>query len=101
MNDDFSGRGNFVIQGRVEADVALEARDITVAPSGSVHADIRGTTICVEGEVHGDLVGLESITIRPSGRVRGDVRAPRVYMESGARLSGSITTAAGPGRDTL
>ncbi len=92
LNGDFTGRGNFIIQGRVEADVALEARDVTVAPTGSVRADIYGATICVEGEVHGNLIGLESVVIRPSGRVHGNVTAPRVNLERGGRLSGSITT---------
>ena len=93
MNGDFKGRGNFIIQGRVESDVALQARDVTVARTGSVRADIHGATICVEGEVHGNLVGLESVVIRSSGRVRGDVTAPRVNLERGGRLLGSITTA--------
>lgn len=92
LNGDFTGRGNFIIQGRVEADVALEARNVTIAPTGSVRADIHGSTICVEGEVHGNLVGLESVVIRPSGRVRGDVVSPRVNLERGCHLEGSITT---------
>ena len=92
LNGDFTGRGNFIIQGRVEADVALEARDVTVARSGSVRADIHGARIYVEGEVHGNLVGLESVVIRPSGRVRGDVTAPTVNLERGGRLLGSIDT---------
>lgn len=94
LNGDFTGRGNFIIQGRVEADVALEARDVTVSKTGSVRADIHGATICVEGEVQGNLVGLESVVIRPSGRVRGDVIAPSVNLERGGRLLGTITTAA-------
>ena len=93
LNGDFTGRGNFIIQGRVEADVALEARDVTVARTGSVLADIHGATICVEGEVHGDLFGAESVVIRRSGRVYGNVTAPMVNLERGGRLSGSITTA--------
>ena len=91
MNGDFASRGNFIIQGRVEADVALEVRDVTVAKTGSVRADIHGASIFVEGEVHGNLFGEERVVIRRSGRVHGNVVAPEVNLEYGGRLQGSVS----------
>ena len=51
-----------------------------------------GKTIHVEGEVVGNLNASKQIVIHRSGYVRGNITVPRLSLEDGARIKGSIDT---------
>lgn len=90
VKGDLSGEEDLTIQGRVEGKVDLKKNNVTIGRQGRVKADIYGKVIVVEGDVQGNLFGGEKITIRQSGNVRGNLTAPRVTLEDGARLKGSV-----------
>jgi cytoskeletal protein CcmA (bactofilin family) len=81
---------NLVIEGEVEGTITLKDHELTVGPSGRIHANINAKIIKIDGLVDGDIVAKEKVVISKSGNVRGNVVAPRVILEDGGRFKGSI-----------
>ncbi len=99
INGEISGEEDILIEGSVEGLINLKKNVVTVAASGKVKAAIYGMVIHVEGEVTGDLFGTERIVVHKSGKVTGNITSPRISLEDGARLKGSISTE-GTGAET-
>ncbi len=111
VKGEVSGAEDLLIEGRVHGKVTVHEHSVRVAGSGRVEADIVGRSITVDGEVVGNLVAEECVAIRKTGRVQGNLTAPRVILENGAKLRGSVDmqpeksspkqpTAAAPGSTT-
>jgi len=92
VNGEISGEEDILIEGNVEGLINLKKNVVTIAASGRVKAAIYGMVIHVEGEVTGDLFGTERIVVHKSGKVTGNITAPRISLEDGARLKGSVST---------
>lgn len=92
---ELSGDEDLLIEGSFEGTIEIASGVVTVGGCGHVNARVRARVIYVDGEVAGDLVGLELIVVRSSGRVRGNLLAPRVSLEDGAQIKGTIDTAPG------
>lgn len=89
---------NLVIEGEVEGSITLKDSELTVGPSGRVHASINAKNIKIDGMVDGDIVAKEKVIVSKSGNVRGNILAPRVILEDGGRFKGSIDM--GPAADS-
>jgi cytoskeletal protein CcmA (bactofilin family) len=83
------GEEDLVIEGRIEGGVTL-AGHLIVAEGGVVEANLDVDSVEVHGEVVGDIVASRSITIQKGARVQGNARAPRVIIEDGAQVRGSV-----------
>ena len=81
---------NLVIEGEVEGTITLKDHELTVGPSGRIHANINAKIVKIDGLVDGDISGKEKVVISKSGNVRGNIVAPRVILEDGGRFKGSI-----------
>ena len=81
---------NLVIEGEVEGTVTIKDHELTIGPSGRIHANVSAKSIKIDGFVDGDIVGKEKVVISKSGNVRGNVVAPRVILEDGGQFKGSI-----------
>lgn len=92
IRGEVSGSEDLMIQGCVEGTVNLRENTVTVGKSAKVKADIFGKTIHVDGEVTGNLSATEQIMVHKTGYVRGNITAPRLSLEDGARIKGSIDT---------
>ena len=92
VNGEISGEEDILIEGSVEGLINLKKNVVTVASSGRVKAAIYGMVIHIEGEVTGDLFGTERVVVHKSGKVTGNITAPRISLEDGARLKGSVST---------
>lgn len=92
INGEISGEEDILIEGNVEGLINLKKNVVTVASSGKVKAAIYGMVIHVEGEVTGDLFGTERVVVHKSGKVTGNITSPRISLEDGARLKGSVST---------
>jgi len=90
-----SGEEDLEIAGRVKGDISLPGHQLTVAESGHVQAEISARSVLIVGRVVGDLNASERVEIRSTGVVEGDVRAPRLLIEEGAVINGSIDMDAG------
>jgi cytoskeletal protein CcmA (bactofilin family) len=94
---ELSGDEDLEIDGQVEGNVRLENHELTIGPNGRLEAELSAKSIIVIGRVKGNLTATERIEIQASGIVEGDVQAPRLNVQEGAVLNGTIHMTA-PGR---
>ncbi len=85
------GTGDFEVRGKVQGSIEITGR-VLVADGGVVLGGIEATVIKVCGEVRGNLLAEDGVSIAASGRVEGDILAPRVGIEAGARVRGTLRT---------
>lgn len=91
IKGDLSGDEDVVIEGKVEGKVSLPENQLTVGASGSCEATVHAKTVIVVGRIAGDVSAVERVEVQSSGVVEGDVKSPRLVVEEGAVLNGSIT----------
>jgi len=87
---ELTGDEDLEIDGQVEGDVRLENHQLTIGPNGQLKAEVIAKSIIVIGRVKGNLTATERIDVQASGIVEGDVHAPRLNVQEGAVLNGSI-----------
>ena len=78
------------ISGRVEGTIDAAGHRVTIEPGAQVHADISAGTIIVSGLVEGSLTAAQSISLQHGAEVRGDISAPRVGIQDGAFVQGTV-----------
>jgi len=90
IKGDLSGNEDLVVEGNVEGKIELPNNQLTIGANGNVAADVSAKTIVVIGKVSGNVTGTESVKIEATGAIDGDVRAPRLVVQEGAVLNGSV-----------
>lgn len=81
-----------VIEGQVGG--AVRTLRVEVGADGSVGSGIEAREAVIRGRVTGGIVASERLLIAASAVIEGDVRAPRLGLEEGARVVGSIRAGA-------
>jgi len=97
IKGDLSGNEDLVVEGHVEGKVELPSNQLTIGAEGTAAAEIHAKTVVIVGKVTGNVSASERIEIQSSGFVDGDVRAPRLVVEEGAVVNGSIAMEAPAG----
>lgn len=87
---DLSGDEDLEIEGEVEGNIDLSNHQLTIGPNGKIRAEVRAKSIVVIGRVVGNLTATERIEVQATGVVEGDLRAPRLNIQEGAMLNGTI-----------
>ncbi len=90
IQGDLQGEEDLVIEGEVKGTIFLKSNNLTIGGQGKVKANVYAKTVTVEGHMEGDLYAAERVSIRKAAHVLGNVVSPRVSLEDGARLKGSI-----------
>ena len=90
---DLSGDEDLEIEGRIEGQVKLPKHQLTIGAHGRVTAQIEAKTVIVIGRVAGDVIATERVEIQATGVVDGDIHAPRLLIQEGAVVNGSIEMA--------
>lgn len=90
IRGEVTGEENLLVHGEIDGKIRLESNSLIVGKDGQVHAEISAREVFVEGTVVGDILGGEQVIVRSSGTVRGNIRAPRVTVEDGARIKGTV-----------
>ena len=91
---ELSGEEDLEIEGRVDGSIRLEKHQLTVGANGNLTADVTAKSIVVIGQVKGNLTASERIEIQATGVVQGDIKAPRLNVQEGAVLNGTIDMSA-------
>jgi cytoskeletal protein CcmA (bactofilin family) len=87
---DLSGDEDLEIEGRIEGQIQLSDHQLTVGAHGRVKAEIKAKAVVVIGHVTGNVEATERIEVQASGVVEGDIRAPRLLIQEGAVVNGSV-----------
>jgi cytoskeletal protein CcmA (bactofilin family) len=82
--------GNLRILGSVEGEVRATG-DVDLDASAVVQARVEGRNINVRGELTGDVTASARLSVGGSGIVNGNVRTPRLQVDDGATVNGSVT----------
>jgi len=90
IKGDLSGDEDLVIDGRVEGRVSLPNNQVTIGGDGKITAEIEAKSIIVIGKTAGDLNASERVEIQATGVVDGDIRSPRLLVQEGAIVNGTI-----------
>ena len=85
-----SGQEDLRVHGTVEGSVRLGAT-LYVEPEGVLLAEVHAHDVVVSGTVVGNLHADNAIVLTATARVVGDLRSPRISVEPGAALRGSIS----------
>ncbi len=80
--------GGVIIDGRVDGTVS--APQVEIGASGAVGGGMRADEAVVRGKVAGAIVAARRLRLEATAEVDGDVTAPRVGLEEGARVFGTI-----------
>jgi cytoskeletal protein CcmA (bactofilin family) len=90
IRGDLSGDEDLVLDGRIEGRVELSDHHLTVGPNGHIQAELAARGVTINGRVVGNVTATERVEIGASGRLDGDIVAPRLLVQEGAQLNGSI-----------
>lgn len=94
IKGDLTGEEDLVIEGKVEGKVHLPKNRLTIGQTGNVTADVHAQSVVVIGRVAGNISAGERLEVQATGIVEGDVRAPRLSVQEGAVMNGSIEMSA-------
>lgn len=90
FSGDLSGDEDLEILGQVKGRVELPSHQLIVGESGRIEAEVKAKCVLVLGRVAGNVEASERVEIQESGVVEGDVRAPRLLVQEGAVVNGTI-----------
>jgi len=92
----FKDSVNLQINGRFDG--TLDAKgNLAIGEKAQVKATIRGESITIRGTVTGDITATSRVELASTARVTGKIASPRVAMEDGAVLQGTLEMAGGQG----
>jgi len=90
IKGDLTGDEDLEIEGRVEGQVKLPNHQLTIGAHGRVTAQVEAKTVVVVGHVAGNVHASERVEVQATGVVDGDIHAPRLLIQEGAVVNGSI-----------
>ena len=90
IKGDLTGNEDLQVEGNVEGRIDLPNNELTIGADGKVKAELHAKAVVIVGHVTGNVSATDRIEIQASGVVEGDVRAPRLVVQEGARVNGSI-----------
>ena len=90
IKGDVKGEEDMEIDGEVEGQVTLSSHQLTIGAHGQVKGELNAKSIVVVGQVSGNLIATERAEIQGSGTVNGDIKAPRLLVQEGAVVNGTI-----------
>ena len=90
IKGDLSGNEDLQIDGSVEGRIDLPNNQLTIGAEGRVKAEVHAKSVVVVGHVTGNVSAADRIQVEATGIVDGDVKAPRLVIEEGAMLNGSV-----------
>jgi len=88
VKGEITGDEDVLVEGTVEGQVRI-SRDLRVAASGSVRANVEANSVVVSGEVLGDCTAAVRVDIQATGRLTGNIRAPKIVIAEGAVFRGN------------
>ncbi len=91
IRGDLSGEEDLVLDGRIEGRVELAEHHLTIGPNGHVQAELAAKEVTVDGHVCGNVTATKRVEIRETGILDGDVTSPRLLVQEGGQINGTVT----------
>lgn len=90
IKGDISGSEPLYIDGRVEGTINFADSRVTIGRNAIIVANVSAKEVVVMGTVTGNIHCSDRLDIRSEATVTGDVVTPRVCIEDGALVKGSV-----------
>lgn len=90
IKGDVSGAESLYIDGRVEGTINFTDSRVTIGRNAVIIANVSAKEVVVMGAVTGNIHCTDRLDIRSEGSLTGDVVTPRVCIEDGAIVKGSV-----------
>lgn len=90
IHGDLTGDEDLLLEGTVEGKVKLPNNELTIGADGRIPADVSAKSVIVIGHIKGDVDATERVEIRETGVVEGSIRSPKLIVQEGAILRGTI-----------
>jgi cytoskeletal protein CcmA (bactofilin family) len=90
IKGDISGAESLYIDGRVEGTINFTDSRVTIGRNAVIVANVSAKEVVVMGTVTGNIHCSDRLDIRSEATVTGDVVTPRVSIEDGALVKGSV-----------
>ena len=90
IKGEVSGGENVYVAGELEGGVELLEGNLTVGPEACIRGNVQAHGIVVHGRVDGLLYGIKRVDLKKSAILVGDIYTPRIAIEEGASLTGSV-----------
>jgi cytoskeletal protein CcmA (bactofilin family) len=84
------GQHDLLVDGEVNGSIVLPDHKLTIGPKANVKAIIKAQNVVLVGNVEGNIEASERIELRSVCTLLGDVRSPRIMIENGAYIKGTI-----------
>ncbi len=81
---------DFVLTGRVEGDIQMDAGVLTLAEGSRVVGQVVAPTTIVNGQVEGSVTVTERLDVRPTAVIKGNLSSPVLILADGAQVTGRI-----------
>jgi len=90
IKGEVSGAESLYIDGRIEGTINFGDSRVTVGRNAVVVANVSAKEVIVMGTVTGNIHCADRLDVRSEGSLTGDVVTPRVCIEDGAVVKGSV-----------
>ena len=90
IKGEVSGSENVYVAGELEGGIELLEGNLTVGPEARIRGNVQAHGIVVHGRVDGLLYGIKRVDLKKSAIFVGDIYTPRIAIEEGASLKGSV-----------
>ncbi|HLK49090.1 MAG TPA: polymer-forming cytoskeletal protein [Bryobacteraceae bacterium] len=90
IGGDIFCKQDLFVDGEVNGTLNLPEHKLTVGPSGNVKANIKAHNVIIVGRVEGTIEATERVELRGKCQLTGDVKSPRISIENGAFIKGTI-----------
>jgi cytoskeletal protein CcmA (bactofilin family) len=84
------GQHDLLVDGEVKGSIVLHDHKLTIGPKATVKAIIKAQNVVLVGNVEGNIEASERIELRSVCTLLGDVRSPRIMIENGACIKGTV-----------
>ena len=90
IKGEVSGAESLYIDGRIEGTINFADSRVTIGRNAVIVANVTAKEVVVMGTVTGNIHCTDRLDIRSEGSLTGDVVTPRVSVEDGAVVKGSV-----------
>ena len=90
IGGDIFSKQDLFVDGEVNGTLNLPEHKLTVGPSGNVKANIKAHNVIIVGRVEGTIEATERVELRGKCQLTGDVKSPRISIENGAVIKGTV-----------
>lgn len=90
IKGEISGAEDLTIAGRVEGQVNLAGRVLTLAPGSQVTGSIVAGTVIASGEVDGSITATARLEVRDTAVIAGELSTPSLLVVEGAQVNATV-----------